>query len=119
MSKLPNTATTNPFAVLGVDASTSPEAIRKAYFALVRAHPPERDPERFKQIRAAYEQLRDPEQHLEATMLQLRRWHPTGKRMQVPSLDTAIHHADVFTAAAAHAGLYRTDWREHHQKVEL
>lgn len=51
----------NPYQVLGVDASATEAEIKKAYFQLVRKHTPERDPERFKQIREAYEQLRSAE----------------------------------------------------------
>lgn len=48
----------NPYKTLGVERSASEAEIKQAYFALVRQHPPERDPEGFKRIRAAYEKLR-------------------------------------------------------------
>ncbi len=48
----------NPYQVLGLERSASEAEIKQAYFALVREHSPERDPEGFKRIRAAYEKLR-------------------------------------------------------------
>jgi len=53
-------AMNDPYEVLGIGAGASDAEIRRAYFARVEEHPPERDPEGFKTIRAAYEQLRDP-----------------------------------------------------------
>ena len=58
--------------MLGVSPRSTPSEIRGAYFALVRAHPPERDPEGFKRIRAAYDQLRSPRRRAELTLLELR-----------------------------------------------
>src|SRR5438270_11826914 len=48
----------NPYQVLGVERSAGEAEIKRAYFSLVRDHPAERDPEGFKRIRAAYEQLK-------------------------------------------------------------
>jgi curved DNA-binding protein CbpA len=48
----------NPYQVLGLERNATEAEIKQAYFALVREHPPERDPEGFKRIRAAYEKLR-------------------------------------------------------------
>ena len=55
----------NPYEVIGVPPTASEAEIRRAYFKLVREHPPERDPEPFKRIRAAYEILRDPARRAE------------------------------------------------------
>ena len=54
----------NPFAVLGLDESADDAAVRAAYLAAVRRSPPDRDPEGFRRIRAAYEALRDKERRL-------------------------------------------------------
>lgn len=48
----------NPFAVLGVAETDDDDAIKKAYLRQVREHPPERDPERFQAIRAAYDAIK-------------------------------------------------------------
>jgi curved DNA-binding protein CbpA len=47
-------------ALLGVALDADDQALREAYVQKVRQHPPDRDPERFEQIRDAYEHLRDP-----------------------------------------------------------
>jgi curved DNA-binding protein CbpA len=49
---------TDPFAVLGVTESADDGAIRRAYLRLVRQHSPERDPDGFRRVRAAYEAVR-------------------------------------------------------------
>ena len=62
----------DPYMVLGVAPEATPAEVRAAYFAKVRVHTPERDPEGFKRIRAAYEQLRSPRKRAELTLLELR-----------------------------------------------
>jgi hypothetical protein len=49
----------NPYSVLGINPGATDEEVRRAYFARVQEHPPERDPEGFKRVRAAFEKLRD------------------------------------------------------------
>ena len=56
MTNLP--ATENPYETLGLAPTATEAEIKQTYFTLVREHPPERDPEGFKRIRAAYEKLR-------------------------------------------------------------
>ena len=51
----------NPYTVLGVDRKAGMTDIKRAYFKLVRDFPPEDAPEKFQEIRAAYEQLKSPE----------------------------------------------------------
>ena len=43
--------------ILGLEPGADRAAIKAAYFAKIRVHTPDGDPERFKQIRAAYEEL--------------------------------------------------------------
>jgi curved DNA-binding protein CbpA len=62
----------DPYQVLGIEPSADSEAIRKQYLALVREFPPERAPERFAEIRAAYETLRNPVTSLEVRLFDLR-----------------------------------------------
>ena len=47
------------YEVLGLDPEAGADEIKRAYFRLVRLHPPEKDPEQFQQIRHAYEMLKD------------------------------------------------------------
>ena len=55
----------NPFAVLGLDETADDAAVRAAYLAAVRVHPPDRDPAEFQRIREAYDAIRDEDRRLE------------------------------------------------------
>jgi len=48
---------TDPYRLLGVPDTAGDEAIRAAYLAAIRSCPPEREPQRFEQVRAAYESI--------------------------------------------------------------
>lgn len=48
------------YETLNLPIEASSEEIRRSYYRLVRKHSPEKDPERFKLIREAYETLSDP-----------------------------------------------------------
>ena len=52
----------NPYTVLEIHRNASPEEVKKAYFSLIREHPPEKDPQAFKRIRLAYDSLRDADE---------------------------------------------------------
>ncbi len=49
----------DPYAVLGLPPDSDDAAIRRRYLELVRRHPPEHDPRKFAEVRAAYERLKD------------------------------------------------------------
>lgn len=51
---------TDPYEVLGLPPGADESAVRQRYLQLVREFPPDREPERFAAIRAAYDELRDP-----------------------------------------------------------
>src|SRR6266542_5406664 len=65
------TALESPYKILGVERTASESEIKQAYFAKVRQHPPERDPEGFKRIRAAYEKLRSGADRAETDLFTL------------------------------------------------
>ncbi len=50
------------YEVLGLEQGATQEEIKKAYFSLVRQHSPEKDPEKFREIREAYEHLKHAEE---------------------------------------------------------
>ena len=50
----------DPYVVLGAPSGSSPETLRACYLERVREHPPERDPDGFRRIRAAYDVLAEP-----------------------------------------------------------
>ena len=49
----------NHYEILGLESNADARQIKRAYFDLVREFPPERFPEKFKEIRAAYDALSD------------------------------------------------------------
>ncbi len=109
----------DPYDVLGVVHTATAAEIKRAYFTLVREHPPERDAANFKRIRAAYEMLRDAEKRAEADMLRLNVWpEPTRKRRQ-PKLKLDVQKEDILLAARSLTDLERTDWQEHYKKIKL
>jgi hypothetical protein len=57
------------YEVLGLTAGADELEIRRRYLKLVRANSPDREPERFTAIRAAYDELRDPARRLETMIL--------------------------------------------------
>jgi len=61
----------DPYQVLGVKGSSDAAEIRRRYLILVRQHSPERDPQRFAAIRAAYDALRDPVQRLKKELFRV------------------------------------------------
>jgi hypothetical protein len=65
----------NPHTVLGVALDANAEQVRAAYLALVREFPPDRAPERFREIHSSYQMLSDPLVQAEA-LLRPNREHP-------------------------------------------
>ncbi len=61
-----------PHLVLGVSPDVDEAALRRRYLELVRRNPPEKCPQQFAEIRAAYEQLRDPTRRLHGQILAVR-----------------------------------------------
>lgn len=54
-----------PYEVLGIDPTADDKTVRNAYLELIKAYPPEREPERFKEIANAYESIKDEKKRLE------------------------------------------------------
>jgi curved DNA-binding protein CbpA len=54
----------NPYDILGVAPDEGDEIIRRRYLEAVRRFTPEQEPERFKQAREAYEQIKDADSRL-------------------------------------------------------
>lgn len=55
-----STTSSDPFSILGVPRDASEETIRARYLELVKEFPPDRAPEKFREIRAAFEAAKDP-----------------------------------------------------------
>ncbi len=55
---------TDPYKVLDLPTTADEAAIRQRYLELVKRFPPDRAPEKFAEIRAAYELLRNRDERL-------------------------------------------------------
>jgi curved DNA-binding protein CbpA len=108
----------DPYAELGVPRQATLEEIKDAYFKLVREHPPEREPEAFKTIRAAYERLRTAERRIETDMLLLQEL-PLPAEWHAPEFDLSVHREDLQSAARALSDLERTDFHEDFRDVKV
>jgi len=51
----------DPFTILGVSANADHAEVRARYLELVKQFPPEREPEKFREVRAAFEAVQDPQ----------------------------------------------------------
>ena len=60
----------DPYEILGLTTDAVEAEIRRRYLELVRQYPPDRAPERFTAIHAAYEALRDPARRLQAQIFE-------------------------------------------------
>jgi curved DNA-binding protein CbpA len=88
----------DPYKELGLDRKVDQEQIKKAYFQLVRQYPPETEPERFQQIRSAYEQLRTSERRELADLFLLQ---PPPEKPDLPKAhyDLSVHKGDIIRLA--------------------
>ena len=64
-----NDISDDPFVVLGLDENADDDAIKRRYLALVRAYPPDREPQRFQVLRRAYEAVSGRRERLERKLL--------------------------------------------------
>src|SRR4051812_32384451 len=60
----------DPYEVLGLPPLADEAEVHRRYLELVRESPPDRAPARFAEIRAAYDEVRDPARRLEARLFQ-------------------------------------------------
>jgi curved DNA-binding protein CbpA len=97
----------DPYKTLGLEKGATETEIKQAYFTKVREHSPERDPESFKRIRAAYEKLRSSAERAETDLFLIdesdaRLDHSRLKRFDhnPPSLTTEIIKKDLLALEA-------------------
>ncbi len=95
----PASPSPDPYAVLGVARKADEAEIKRAYFRLVREYSPEREPEKFQEIRAAYEQLRTPEARSRTDLFLLQ--PPPGElpKRRRGRYDLDVHPEDVIALA--------------------
>ncbi len=90
---------TDPYTILGLTRQATLLEIKKAYFKLVRRHPPESDPEGFRRIRSAYEALRTSQAraNTDRQLIQAPPPFTMPRRMLQP--DLTFHPEDAWLAA--------------------
>ena len=91
-------STTDPYSVLGLDRKATQAQIKAAYFKQVRTYSPEREPDMFKKVRAAYEQLQTPERRAQTDLFLLQPPPKLANRRQ-PTFDLTVHPEDLITLA--------------------
>ncbi len=70
----------DPHEVLGLPPDSDDDQIRRRYLELVRQYSPERHPEKFAAVRAAYESLRDVKTRLQYRLFE------AGKKESIDAL---------------------------------
>jgi len=108
----------DPYQVLDLPRTATDAEIKKAYFDKVRLFPPEREPEAFKKIRAAYDALRTPEARAGTDLFLLHSPQPYQPYKRSPAFDLAFHPEDWLELAKAHSDLERFDFQEDFREIK-
>jgi curved DNA-binding protein CbpA len=115
----PNLQSSDPYAVLGLAKTADQTEVKRAYFTLIRQHPPESDAENFKLIRAAYEKLKTAGRRAETDIFLLRppsAWSPPET---VPAIDPTFYPTDVLLTLRRWGDLGRTDFQDDFREIDL
>ena len=75
----------DPYETMGLSQSSDEAAIRSQYLKLVREFPPDRNPDRFAEIRAAYDDLRNPVGRLRSQLFRVE------SQDSIPELVAELH----------------------------
>lgn len=62
----------DPNQILGLPPDADAATIRRRYLELIKQHSPEKSPQKFAEIRAAYDELRDPVRRVESLVFSIR-----------------------------------------------
>ncbi len=115
----PDLNSNDPYAVLGLSQGATQRQAKRAYFTLVRAYPPEAEPDAFKKIRAAYEKLRTADVKAETDLFLFQRPDEWTARKRRKKLDLSFDAADVIAYLQQQGDLGRTDFSEDCRLVRL
>ncbi len=114
-----NLQSNDPYAVLGLQRGANLREIKRAYFSLVREYPPEEDPDSFKIIRAAYEQLRNPDVKSETDLFLFQPPYPWEPRKRRLHLDLEVHIEDVLRLLAQRLGASPDTFKDDYKPIKL
>jgi len=109
----------NPYRVLELDPSATDAEIKKAYFQKVREHPPEKDPQQFKRVRAAYDALRTPEARAATDLFMLHPPPAYEPYKRPPTFTVDYVEADWDAVLLASTDLSQTDMSKDFRKIRL
>jgi len=102
----------NPYEILGIKSDASPGEIKKAYFRLVKKYTPEKEPEKFRTIRLAYEQLKSHASRAKTDFFVLKK--PSGDLVSLPETGASmldVSFEDAITAVEIIiSDIYKTDF---------
>jgi curved DNA-binding protein CbpA len=87
-----------PYSVLGLDRRATQAEIKRAYFKLVREFPPEDHPEKFQEIRQAYERLKSTEARAAVDMFLLQP-PPEAPEVRKGRYNLAVQMEDMIRVA--------------------
>jgi curved DNA-binding protein CbpA len=107
----------NPYRVLGVSRQATDEEIRRAYFNLVRTYPPEKDPDKFKEIRAAYDALKDRAARVKTYLLHFEDVHPDLGRLEKKTIVPALDFRLILFGDERFSDLRKTDFESDKRHV--
>ena len=99
----------DPYPVLGLTRQATMLEIKKAYFRLVRHHPPETDPEGFRRLRNAYEALRTPLARASTDRQLIQTPPPLVLPRRVLQPDLTFHPEDAWLDVRRSSDLERCD----------
>jgi curved DNA-binding protein CbpA len=109
----------DPYEILGLQRGVALREIKRAYFSLVREYPPEEDPASFKIIRAAYEQLRNPEVKSETDLFLFQPPYPWEGRKRRPHLDLEVHVEDLLDLMREHLGAPPDSYQDDYKPIKV
>ena len=109
----------NPYEILDIEQTASAQEIKKAYFVKVREHPPERDAQQFKRIRAAYDMLRTPGARAATDLFLLQPPLDYQPYKRPPSFTLAVTKEDKRRALQAETDLNRVSFEDDFRDIRL
>ncbi len=99
----------DPYTVLGLTRQATLLDVKKAYFKLVRQHPPESDPDAFRRIRSAYEALRTPQARANTDRQLIQVPPPWVMPRRALQPDLTFHPEDAWLEVHRNSDLERCD----------
>ncbi len=114
-----NLESNDPYEVLGLERGATLRQIKRAYFALVREYPPEKEVEAFKTIRAAYEKLRNPDAKSETDLFLFRAPSLWTARKRKKKLQLDFNPADLMADLLRNSDVMRDDFQDDFRQVRV